>query len=1066
MALRNQVILQAATAVLFASVCSQSNAQRLQMPVPVSPEAQAARRELARLAAGGTRYYREPLRPAAHRPAYVPNEYAVRFRAKAWQTGRVAMVQDPRVRVISQIPQLHIQRLRIEEPAAVEALRLSPDVLYMEPLATRYPLVVDPNDPAYNDYDHNITTDPEVFTWYKWDSHMTENVAGWSIWPNKYYSSSVAKGTNAVLLAVVDSGIDYDHPDFINAGGTGSSVSTGGQLLRPLDRSIIGGVVDTDAWDEYGHGTHVTGIAAAATNNAVGTVGVGYNANVLSIKVVTADGMGYETDIAAGIVYAADAGAQVCNLSLGGYMYSQAEQDAINYAWYRGMMCVAAIGNDGTFSTPNYPACLSRVFAVSACSRTSLASYSNYGEQVAITAPGGDFDYDIMWLLGVYSTMPTYHCTLNDDAEAAMNYEYLMGTSMASPQVAGLASLYIGQKGLPRTPATIVQTWQALQRASDFSGGWNQFYGYGLMHVYNTLNLTANPNPRYDTVGGIVGMVQYKGSPAANATVKAIPAVGAIQTVSTRPDGGYRFTNIAPGTYTVRATFQGDSHQLTGLVVPVGCDIPGIDFNIMGVATTLTVPDVTAGAGTNARLTATLRRADTNAIVDYEPIHFLVDGTAIGTAYTNATGVATVIYAMPAGPASHAVKADFLGEAIFLASSGTGTVSLPVIATQLAVPNRTANAGSAVTLNATLTRTSNGAAVAGQTVGFKVAGTGVGSGVTDAAGVAAYGYTVAVATGANTLEGSFAGGGGYSAASASATLTVVGAPTSMYVPDRTGIYTTTIALKGYLKRTSDNAWLSGRTVSFAVAGTTVGSATTSAAGEAALNWGITDGAASRTITARFGGDTTYDPCEGSATLTSTSVATKTYVVDRLNVKIKAYTVLKAYLYTLANAIIPGKTMSMTVDGTSVGSQATNSSGYISFGYTVPEGAGAGDRVIGASWAGNAGYPASSNTGKLGVLQGNLYLWTYVRSGKVGTTHPLKSYVRSLPDYVIQPGKSITFKVNGSVIGSANVAADGWATVNWAIPAGEPTGSHTATAEFAGDSWYLAASGGTAFNVVP
>jgi hypothetical protein len=85
---------------------------------------------------------------------------------------------------------------------------------------------------------------------------------------------------------------------------------------------------------------------------------------------------------------------------------------------------------------------------------------------------------------------------------------------------------------------------------------------------------------------------------------------------------------------------------------------------------------------------------------------------------------------------------------------------------------------------------------------------------------------------------------------------------------------------------------------------------------------------------------------------------------------------------------------------------------------------------------------------------------------VGTTHPLKSYVRSLPDYVIQPGKSITFKVNGSVIGSANVAADGWATVNWAIPAGEPTGSHTATAEFAGDRWYLAASGGTAFNVVP
>ncbi len=1066
MVLHNRSSWQAAAAVLFVSVCSQSNAQRLKMPVPLSPEAQEARRELARLAAGGTRYFREPLRLAAHRPAVVPHEYAVRFRAKAWQTGRAAMVQSPQVRVISAIPQLHIQRLRIEDPATVEALRRSPDVLYIEPLAIRYPLVADPNDPAYTDYDHNITTDPEIYTWYKWDSHMTENVAGWSIWPNKYYSSSVAKGTNRVLLAVVDSGIDYDHPDFINAGGTGSAVAAGGQLLRPLDRSIITGVVDTDAWDEYGHGTHVTGIAAAATNNAVGTVGVGYNADVISIKVVTADGMGYETDIAAGIVYAADAGAQVCNLSLGGYMYSQAEQDAINYAWYRGMMCVAAIGNDGTFSTPNYPACLSRVFAVSACSRTSLASYSNYGEQVAITAPGGDFDYDIMWLLGVYSTMPTYHCTLNDDAEAAMNYEYLMGTSMASPQVAGLAALYIGQKGLPRTPATIIQTWQALQRASDFSGGWNQYYGYGLMHVYNTLNLTSNPNPRADSVGGLVGVVQYKGSPAANATVKAIPTVGTIQTTSTRADGGYRFTNIAPGTYTVRATFQGDSQTILSLPVTAGCDLPGIDFNILGVATTLTVPDVTAGAGTNARLTATLRRADTNAIVDYEPIQFLVDGSVIGSAYTNATGVATVIYVVPAGVASHPIKADFLGEGIFLASSGTGTLSLPQTASKLTVADRTGNTGAAVSLSATLTRTSNGAAIAGQTVGFKVAGTSVGSGITDAAGVANYSYTIAVAAGTHAIDAAFAGGGGYAASTGSATLTAVGAPTSMYTVDRTGIYTTTVTLKGYLKRTSDNAWLSGRTVTFAVAGTTVGSATTSAAGEAVLNWAITDGAASRAITARFGGDTTYDPCEGSATLTSTSVATKVYVVDRLNVKIKTYTVLKAYLYTLANAIIPGKTMSMTVDGTSVGSQATNASGYISFGYTVPEGTGAGNRVIGASWAGNAGYPASSNTGKLGALQGNLYLWTYVRSGKVGTTHPLKAYVRSLPDYVIQPGKSVTFKVNGSVIGSANVAADGWATVNWSIPAGEPIGAHTATAEFAGDTWYVATTGSTPFNVVP
>ncbi len=287
----------------------------------------------------------------------------------------------------------------------------------------------------------------------------------------------------------------------------------------------------------------------------------------------------------------------------------------------------------------------------------------------------------------------------------------------------------------------------------------------------------------------------------------------------------------------------------------------------------------------------------------------------------------------------------------------------------------------------------------------------------------------------------------------------------LVVFDRTGNYTDTIALKANLYRSSDNAMLGSRSVSFSIAGTAVGSATTDAAGLATLNWAITSGAASRTIGADFAGDAGFLPCTGSATLTSTIQPTKVYVVDRLNVKIKTYTVLKAYLYTTANVILPGRTLSMSVDGTSLGSQVTNGSGYISYGYTVPEGTGAGNRVVASSWAGNAGYPASNSTGKLSVVQGNLYIWPYVRSGKRGTVHPLKGYVRSLPDYVIQPGKSITFKVNGSVIGSANVAADGWATVNWTIPAGEPVGSHTAAAEFAGDAWYAAVTATTTFNVV-
>jgi hypothetical protein len=298
------------------------------------------------------------------------------------------------------------------------------------------------------------------------------------------------------------------------------------------------------------------------------------------------------------------------------------------------------------------------------------------------------------------------------------------------------------------------------------------------------------------------------------------------------------------------------------------------------------------------------------------------------------------------------------------------------------------------------------------------------------------------------------------------TIVVSKVASKLIVFDRTGNYTDTIALKANLYRSSDNAMLGSRSVSFSIAGTNVGSVNTDASGLATLNWAITSGAASRTIGADFAGDVSFLPCSGSATLTSTVQPTKVYVVDRLNVKIKTYTVLKAYLYTTANVILPGRTLSMSVDGTSLGSQVTNGSGYIQYGYTVPEGVGAGNRVVGSSWAGNAGYPASSNTGKLGVVQGNLYIWPYVRSGKRGTVHPLKGYVRSLPDYVIQPGKQITFSVNGTEVQAASVAADGWATATWAIPAGEPTGSHTATAAFAGDAWYEPVTASTAFNVVP
>jgi hypothetical protein len=297
------------------------------------------------------------------------------------------------------------------------------------------------------------------------------------------------------------------------------------------------------------------------------------------------------------------------------------------------------------------------------------------------------------------------------------------------------------------------------------------------------------------------------------------------------------------------------------------------------------------------------------------------------------------------------------------------------------------------------------------------------------------------------------------------TVNVARTDTSVYAPDRTGVITTTTVLKAYLKRLTDNAWVEGRPVSFLITGVQVGSANTDAGGQAVCSWVISAGPASRTIRASFDGDATYNPSSGTATLTAQTVATKVYVVDR-TAKVKSYVVLKAYLYLLNNTPVGGKLMTVKLDGSALGTDTTRPAGYVQLGYTVPEGVGAGTRTIRGEWAGDGGYTATANNGKLTVTKGDLYVWPYVRSGKRGTSHPLQAYVRSLPDYLIQPGKGITFSVNGTPIGTAASAADGWATTTWAIPAAEPTGAHTATAEFSGDAWYKPVTATASFNVVP
>jgi thermitase len=212
----------------------------------------------------------------------------------------------------------------------------------------------------------------------------------------------VTTGSDSINIAILDTGIDMDHPDLAE------------KLISNINLTNFG---NTD--DVYGHGTHVAGIAAAMTDNSMGVSGLGYTSTIMNVKVLDDNGMGAYSWIVSGIIWAADNGAEVINMSLGGSFASSALEDAVDYAWSKGVVVVAAAGNNGD-TTPMYPAYYTNCIAVAATDvNDARASWSNYGDWVDVAAPG----------VSIYST-------LKDG-----NYGYKSGTSMASPHVAGLAAL-------------------------------------------------------------------------------------------------------------------------------------------------------------------------------------------------------------------------------------------------------------------------------------------------------------------------------------------------------------------------------------------------------------------------------------------------------------------------------------------------------------------------------------------------------------------------------------------------------------------------------------------------
>ena len=288
---------------------------------------------------------------------------------------------------------------------------------------------------------------------------------------------SIEQGSASVIVAILDTGVEYQHPDLKNRIWTNTKEIANG--IDDDQNGLIDDILgwdfaedDNDPIDLHGHGTHVAGILGADANNQVGFAGIDWNCQIMPLKVVRDNNTSSYSDYAQAVYYATDQGAQVINLSLTSYSYSQTLEDAFQYAHQRGVTIVAAMANNGD-NTIHHMAKSQYTIAVGASTPADKrASYSNYNDYIDVIAPGA------------------YIYSLNA-ADYSDDKKMLNGTSQSTPMVSGIASLLIAQNS-NRTPDMIKKIIRATAEdgvgpSDQDSPGYDKYYGHGRVNAYRAL---------------------------------------------------------------------------------------------------------------------------------------------------------------------------------------------------------------------------------------------------------------------------------------------------------------------------------------------------------------------------------------------------------------------------------------------------------------------------------------------------------------------------------------------------------------------------------------------------
>lgn len=315
------------------------------------------------------------------------------------------------------------------------------------------------------------------------------------------------KGSREVVVAVIDTGIDYTHPDlkdnmWVNeaekngvrgqdddANGYTDDIYGWDFVSAHRERPYYGQLGDPDPMDDHGHGTHCAGTVGAMGDNQEGVVGVSWKVSLMALKFLSENGSGSTSDAFRAIRYAADNGVDIISASYGGGLPNPAMQLAIDYAGKKGVLFVAAAGNDGANNdeTPQFPSSYlaSNIISVAASdSRDRLASFSNYGsESVDIAAPG----------VAITSTYPT------GLDKSGSPYRTWSGTSMATPHVAGAAALILSLDGASRGDPVSLKD-RLLSTVDRVPNLYAKVKSQGRLNVGKAVNTDVDPG---DTVFGV-----------------------------------------------------------------------------------------------------------------------------------------------------------------------------------------------------------------------------------------------------------------------------------------------------------------------------------------------------------------------------------------------------------------------------------------------------------------------------------------------------------------------------------------------------------------------------------